>query len=537
MVTDKLTILIVLLVLLLIGGIPLSTVSAAPDVPGLYAQTDPTRTPRPTSTPRATQTPTTEPIAADAIIVRIAVASANMRSGPGLQFAPIAVVLFNDAFIVQEVDQSGLWYRIETVAGDMGWVAKSITEEVSVEVYEALISTPEPPAADDPEPTEEPDAQEEDVTPEPTDEPVALNVRVVYSSVNVRAGPGVQYDVVGFAFADDVYAVGEEHPFGWLFVELEDGTEGWIAGSVVDLTTDDPFIAPRPVSPVAGGGGGIPSTGSTVGTGTVANIQRSGDRIRPGSPLVFDTDGSGHGAAVAIAPSGPDPRILNDLPNKIDTSAGYQPSADYLPGDPDIMLLGDGITSGTRPIANGYRRALYGLLMNGGYHFNFIGSTVTYTSPPDYNTNHEGHPGYRADQLLAGLSRWVSEATAPDIVLLHAGTNDILQGEGVASTVQDLRLIILTLRYYNPNVKVLISKIIPTSDPVVNEQIEALNVSINNISYSMNTGNSQILIVDHYSGFDADRLTYDGIHPNSQGSQQIASNFYNALVRYTFIRK
>ncbi|MGB1251738.1 MAG: SH3 domain-containing protein [Candidatus Promineifilaceae bacterium] len=541
--TDKRAISIVLLLVLFLAGFSAPEAFAALDQPVLFAQTDPTSTPRPTSTPSATQTPTSDSsasISEDDIIVRIAVASANLRSGPGLQFAPIAVVLFNDAFIIQEVDQSGLWYRITTAGGEMGWVTKSVTEEVSAEVYEALISTPEPESETEPEPTTESDVDEE-ITPEPTEEPVSLNVRVTYSSVNVRGGPGLQYDILGFAYRDDVYEVKEEHPFGWLFVELEDGTEGWLAGSVVDLTTDDPFIAPRPIPVVTegdgSGGGGLPTSDGSEAAASTTSIERDGDRIRPGSPLVFDTDGSGHGAAIAVAPSGPDPRILNDLPSKPATSGGFQPSADYLPGDPSIMMLGDGITSGTRPIANGYRRALYGLLDTNNYHFSFVGSKVSYTSPPDYNTNHEGHPGYRADQLLAGLSRWVSEDTAPDILLLHAGTNDILQGEGVESTVQDLRLIILTMRYFNPNVKVLISKIIPTSDPVVNQQISALNVAINRISYTMNTGNSQVLIVDQYSGFDADRLTYDGIHPNIQGAEKIANNFYSALVRYTFIRK
>ena len=44
----------------------------------------------------------------------------------------------------------------------------------------------------------------------------------------------------------------------------------------------------------------------------------------------------------------------------------------------------------------------------------------------DFDINHEGHWGWRADEVLAKIDGW-AEQTTPDIVLVHLGSNDILQ--------------------------------------------------------------------------------------------------------------
>jgi acyl-CoA thioesterase I len=86
-----------------------------------------------------------------------------------------------------------------------------------------------------------------------------------------------------------------------------------------------------------------------------------------------------------------------------------------------IMPLGDSITESAAP-HNSYRFYLWHLLINQGYHVDFIGSQhgVGNGPPanPDFDMDHEGHAGYRADEILTHVQTWATGAS-PDIVLLH----------------------------------------------------------------------------------------------------------------------
>ncbi len=678
--TDRLITLLILFAFLLVAceQTPQGNDDDRVITPASVSQTDPTNTPLPSPVPTDTPAPTVTPVPAtdvpaptdepptataeptatiegvpelseDSTVIRITVASANLRAGPGLEFDTVGVVLFNDAFITLEQDDTGLWYLVELNDGTTGWVTASVTEEVSPEVFAALISTPD--AAEDatPEPVE-------DVEPTPTPSPTPVLARVSFTSVNLRSGPGLEFPVIGYVFQDDIYAVEEQDDTGtWLRITLNDGTNGWIAASTTTLGIDtaavndeetasgnlgfgtssdeareagfatviasDPSLVASDSTANSGSTNTAPSTGSTNNTGATntgatnnnttsadntdtannteattnvppatadnsatadntpttdvpipatdgavadntsnaggtnndGGIAPSGSRVPttniggagddnpqtplyPGSTLYYDENNSGFGAGIAIAPSGPDPRVLQDDPTKSDVSAGYQPSKDFLPGKPRIMLIGDGITSGTRAMPNGYRRSLYNMIKEGGHWFDFVGTMNTHTSPQDFDSDHEGHVNYRADQILAGLSKWAG-LYPPDVVVIHVGTNDLLQGQSVESTIQDIQLIIQTIRFHNPNVKIVLSHLIPTTDSWVNGLINKLNAQLNGISWSQNTGNSPIYVVSQHRNFRASQDTYDGIHPNAQGSEKMARNIYQTLNRLFLVSK
>lgn len=56
---------------------------------------------------------------------------------------------------------------------------------------------------------------------------------------------------------------------------------------------------------------------------------------------------------------------------------------------------------------------------------------------PDFDMDHEGHAGFRADEMAANIQVW-AQKVSPDVVLLHIGTNDLCQKQTVASTVNDI---------------------------------------------------------------------------------------------------
>ena len=53
------------------------------------------------------------------------------------------------------------------------------------------------------------------------------------------------------------------------------------------------------------------------------------------------------------------------------------------------------------------------------------------TAPTEgFDHDHEGHWGWRAEEVLARIGEWAGEAK-PDVVLIHLGTNDIGNGQGI----------------------------------------------------------------------------------------------------------
>ncbi|ACL15472.1 carbohydrate-binding protein [Methanosphaerula palustris] len=211
----------------------------------------------------------------------------------------------------------------------------------------------------------------------------------------------------------------------------------------------------------------------------------------------------------------------------------------------NILPLGDSITRGGTTADSpypSYRYLLWNYLKTGGYDVNFIGSTTFPTfSSFSFDQNHEGHGGYTTGMELAGdssddpsakLSNWLKLYT-PDIVLLHIGTNDVIQQVPLATRLSNDAQIIDTLRADNPNVKILIAQIIPTSDSFrnTNSQLIAYNNALPALAAQKSTAQSPVIVVDQYTGYNGfSDNQYDGIHPQTSGEKKMADRWYAALV-------
>ena len=196
-----------------------------------------------------------------------------------------------------------------------------------------------------------------------------------------------------------------------------------------------------------------------------------------------------------------------------------------------VMPLGDSITQGDFA-RNSYRRPLWQLLQGGGYaNVDFVGSLTTNfggdAPNPDFDLNHEGHWGWRADQIAGQILNWANTAQ-PDIVLMHLGSNDLFQGQSVSSTISDLGLIIDRLRQSNPDVIVLFAKLIPHNNGGA-PSVTPLNNEIAILAAAKNTAQSPVIVVDQFTGFDAATDTHDDVHPNTAGEQKMADRWYQAL--------
>ena len=567
-------------VFLLVGCSETADPTSEPEQPDQVAQAStatpipPTATPEPTATAvTSAETSSGEIVEIESDrIIRITVASANLRSGPGLTYDTIDVVLFNDAFRVLAEDELALWYKIELADGQQGWVTASVTEEVSPEVFDTLVGT----AEEDVDTVEEVAPAEEDTTTEEVSEPAPIPARPPFAiqidtvRTGVYAEPSLTSERLAFVERDEVYLIQEfSEDSNWVLVKLDNGIEGWVrtsrtlgldretvAAVVVDLEAGQAGAVAVAVIPSnnstadSSGGSSSGATGSgqastassgsssgTSGRATTSTVSGTlgRTRLRPGSPLYYDNDNSGYGIRIIEAPSGPSGLISSGyVPTKPEVSAGWNESEVYSQPNPRILLLGDEFTAGTTPIANGYRRYLYNLLTSADFAFDYVGTMNTYTNPTDYDSDHEGHVYYRADQLLAGAWGWTSY-DPPDYVMLLIGMNDVLQGQSAESTGRDIQLIINTLRFLNPNVKIVLSHLPYTTDPVINKEIDLVNLQINRLSYVNNTGNSPIYIISQWD-IDPATDTYDGIHLNSVGASKMANHFYYGLTQFWLVQ-
>ena len=194
-----------------------------------------------------------------------------------------------------------------------------------------------------------------------------------------------------------------------------------------------------------------------------------------------------------------------------------------------IMPLGDSITQG---YAESYRRPLWLALRKAGWDVDFVGSMkqgyAGGVESSGYDADHEGHWGWFADEVLGRIDEWSAQAE-PQIVLLHLGTNDVGSGQDISETADEIRQIIQRLRAHNPHVHVLLAAIIPVAHKMAEERIRRFNLQLAAVAKELDTSSSRIVLVDHFTGFDAKQDTYDGIHPNDVGNNKMSNKWLDAL--------
>lgn len=198
-----------------------------------------------------------------------------------------------------------------------------------------------------------------------------------------------------------------------------------------------------------------------------------------------------------------------------------------------IMPLGNSITEGIHgsvPIG-GYRDDLYSLLTDASFDFDFVG-TKTDGDGGVFDVDHQGTSGIRADELLAGLNAWLN-ATFPNVVLLHIGTNDISQGQTVNSTLNEIEQIVDLLYAFNNDIKILLASITPRSDFRAN-LTQQLNQDIANLVPQKSGEGIDIFYVPINEAFLANanwasQYLDDAVHPNNSGYNVMAIEWFNSI--------
>lgn len=216
-----------------------------------------------------------------------------------------------------------------------------------------------------------------------------------------------------------------------------------------------------------------------------------------------------------------------------------------------IMPLGDSITTGSssgEPDPDymvSYRKALWELLVAAGYVVDYVGSLNNGSAvfgDPDL-ANHEGHAGWRTDQIRDNIYNWLV-ANPADIILLHIGTNDINEPQVPAGIVSEVFQVLDEIDRYESTLGVKITVILALIINRLNYDCESGSASttttFNDLLYDMAINRlgsgDRIEIVDMECGAGIDYQAqpdgdmWDNLHPFETGYEKMANVwFYDGL--------
>ena len=196
-----------------------------------------------------------------------------------------------------------------------------------------------------------------------------------------------------------------------------------------------------------------------------------------------------------------------------------------------ILPLGDSITQADSKHQS-YRPWLWQLLNDANVAVDFVGSLDSNYKgspafPDNFDLNHEGHWGWRSDEILRELPQWLQHYDA-DISLIHLGTNDCLQKQPVAETLDELTQIVSLLRQDNPEISIAFSTLGPTTWEN-QECLKQINQGLIALQKNLDTPQSSITIAPTDQNLRPQPHLYDGLHPNSDGEKVIALAWFNAI--------
>ena len=187
-----------------------------------------------------------------------------------------------------------------------------------------------------------------------------------------------------------------------------------------------------------------------------------------------------------------------------------------------VMPLGDSITDGLT-VPGGYRIGLWQRFGSGGHTVDFVGSG--FNGPASLGDHdHEGHSGWRIDQIDANIVNWLRTST-PRTILLHIGTNDMVQNPTGAPA--RLATLLDHIIAQAPNTELFVATIIPLSGQ--DSRVRTFNAGLISAVQARANAGRRVHLVDMFNALTTADLA-DGVHPNANGYNKMAAVWFNALL-------
>lgn len=176
-----------------------------------------------------------------------------------------------------------------------------------------------------------------------------------------------------------------------------------------------------------------------------------------------------------------------------------------------VVAIGDSITYGRGSSVGGYPAYLEAKLLQNGYDADVINKGVG------------GEVSSETD------SRFSSEISGADVVLLLIGTNDIMGGScDMASCSTILHISSMLDKALSAGVRPIVSTVIPARSTSIyggfNDDIRWLNDQIRSLA-----AQKGVRYIDSYLLFSSDAYFSDDIHPNDAGYERMAIEWAGAM--------
>lgn len=197
-----------------------------------------------------------------------------------------------------------------------------------------------------------------------------------------------------------------------------------------------------------------------------------------------------------------------------------------------LLALGDSITYGYySSTGNGYRQDLLDLL----YASNYANTTYLGTLASGLMTqnHHEGYPGATISVVENAGLKTLNQTLYPNVVLLHAGTNDAIQNHNATTMTSDLRHLLDHIFQLKPNITVILSEVIMHQNSTTEAIIRSFNGMMPNVVQTYVQGGKHVQLVTQddvdLSTDENPQHLQDAIHPGDIGFAKMARNFFSGL--------
>ncbi|KAF4341974.1 hypothetical protein FBEOM_4140 [Fusarium beomiforme] len=188
-----------------------------------------------------------------------------------------------------------------------------------------------------------------------------------------------------------------------------------------------------------------------------------------------------------------------------------------------VLPLGDSITKGTGSTGLvGYRLPLRQKILNQGVKANMVG---TLKNGDMIDGHHEGHSG----KMLADINGyWQKPIQArPNVVLIHAGTNNMDKGIDLDIAADILADIVDGIFKVAPDVTICLAPVIWANDQKMQANTDKFNPQVRSlISARQNKGKHILEVPIDIKKEDLG----DSKHPNDAGYEKMANAWFKAIL-------
>ncbi|MFD6950755.1 GDSL family lipase [Nocardiopsis sp. TSRI0078] len=212
-------------------------------------------------------------------------------------------------------------------------------------------------------------------------------------------------------------------------------------------------------------------------------------------------------------------------------------------GELRVMVVGDSLTQGSSGDYT-WRYHLWSHLRETGVEADFVGpydgmygldegelGNQDYADP-DFDTDHAALWGASSGELASDVARVAAEHD-PHYLLLLAGTEDILSGDGADRALEGIGEAVSTVRVVRGDTRFVLGELPPVEgtgdDGRINAEIDRFNMGVVDLAGQLTANDSPVVVARVADGYVPSRDNWDEVHPNTRGEVRIAAAFADVL--------